>query len=220
MNPRFTLAVLVVAGALIAPTARADDTNEFWFEAGMKHRLAEQLDLRFATHWRTDGQGDTHSVMPELTLVFNPKGFLSFSAGYRHIRTLDDASDWRTRHRFFADVDARWRLPAELQLRYRLRWQGEFRDEDDDGSASRYLVRNQVALRWKHGDWLQPFVAAEIFNRLDRRNAERITQTRYSLGNSFEWRNHELSLFLRREVPHSDYDPDIDIVGLEYQIRW
>jgi hypothetical protein len=66
---------------------------------------------------------------------------------------------------------------------------------------------------------LQPFATAEIFNRLDRQNASRITESRFTLGNTFEWGAQAVQIFAGLQVPNSDYDPDTPIVGLEYRLK-
>jgi hypothetical protein len=212
------LAACAVVG-LASPVAHSDDHTELWMKAGVRYRAAGDIHLSLDQHWRTGADGRTLRLMPELGLEWSPWKHFELGAGYRFIRARDDFDHFRSRHRLFVDAMGRWKLSSNWSVRYRARWQSEFREEADQGAVSRYFLRNQLALRGSYSDLLQPFATAEIFNRLDRQNASRITESRFTLGNTFEWGAQAVQIFAGLQVPNSDYDPDAPIVGLEYRFK-
>ena len=213
------LAGLVAATFLVTPSAWAQSDVQLWTKAGVRYRVHDQWRVLFKQHLRLDESlSQAGAVMPELGLRYRPWKWLRLATGYRWQYERDNDREWQSRHR--AHGSARLRLDLDpLEIRYRLQYQAQFRREDDDGTRTRHVARNALELLWVGFGPFQPFVEAETYHRLDGDPEERaLRKLRLTAGAGHELGDHEVSLFYRLELLHTDPDdPTLHIIGAGYR---
>lgn len=193
------LALLVLAAR---PVTASDDV-QLWLEAGVRYQISEQFRLKFDQHIRFhENVSAVESIMPELSVSYTPLKFLSLDVGYRFIAEPFDYNDktyiesW---HRFFADIRLKYRIKP-VTLDYRLGFQEQFGFPWDKGEklTTTHTVRNKVGLCVKAPAGFEPFLSAELFNRIDDADGP-WHKWRLATGLKYEISSHELSLSYRFE---------------------
>jgi hypothetical protein len=216
------LAVLVALLCAVRPLAAQDAETQLWTEVGVDYTAASRLHLLLSQHLRFDADiSRLGSVMTESGLRYAPADWVRWGAGYRYMYERDNAGDFQSRHRVHADSRIQLQL-EKLRAWHRLRCQVQFRRERDDGTPRRQTLRNQVGLQWLDWDLVEPYLAAELFHRLD--DPDRgvlLSKLRLTAGVERDFADHGLELFYRVELLQADpEDPLLHIIGVGYQFDW
>ena len=144
------------------------------------------------------------------------------------------------KHRFYASLAGSYKLPANLKVSLRERWQYSYRPEtstdrykmniaeqtmtaDEDyvrrgKGKSQLRSRLQVEYDRKRA-LLTPYVSMELYN------SWAIEKVRYTMGTDIRLgRQHTLGVFYRFQDMHNvdedDYDPDMHFLGLDYKFKF
>ena len=144
-------------------------------------------------------------------------------------------SYWSVRHRLNASLTADYKLPFNLHVSLRERWQYTYRPEatttrwDFDNSKWEDKVRagrgkNQLRSRFqveydKKKTLLKPYASMELYNSWG------IEKVRYALGTDIKlMKQHSFDVYYRfqnaRHVDDDDYDPDMHYIGIGYKFKF
>ncbi len=226
MLTRVVPALLVFVLFVGLPAKVVAGDVQLWTEAGLRYQINKEFRLKFDQHLRLDQDlSATDSIMPELAVSYRPVKFLRLAAGYRFIaEPLDSGQEsyLESWHRFFVDVRLRHRL-GPVTLRYRLRLQEQFGFPWAKGEqlTAKHTIRNKIEVELNAGAGIKPFLAGEIFNRIDDADGP-FHKWRVGVGLQYTLHDHRLALSYRREEFLFD-DPDNEtrhIVALGYHYRF
>ncbi len=219
--------LLLLMGSLLsgqAAHAAAEEEDEgidrqYRVSATLGGALSDRLDWSLAQTLYFDRDFRMYAYTPQAALTWRAANWLSLVGGYRAARVDDEGSVW-IRHRLFGN--ALFRVARhDWQLRYRLRWQGDWRDPDEDGRRYRSYLRNQLLLQYGGFERVTPYGAAEILHRLDAgRATSGVDRTLYRVGSEVAFtRRQGMDLYARKWV-YANNDPDDNAVALEYALTF
>jgi hypothetical protein len=217
------VAIMIVGLALMtnpaAAQARDPADGELWTALGLRLKMPQKLSATLTQHLRMDeGMSRLDVASSELALRYRPSGWWQIEGGYRYEREHDNDAVFQDRHRFFANTRFERKFePLKLQLR--IQWQEQLRDERDDGTPTRHILRTRAKLALRKVPGIDPYASVEIFQRLDGQDRDvpsgTVQKLRFKVG--FERRIGKIELDARYGlvVPiHDERDPLRHIVSV------
>jgi len=251
-----TLVCLLLAAVMGVLPVKAQSEGGLLFDAGVEKSFSKKLSLNVEAGFRTRNDFKTFdrwsgSLGVEYKLMKGLKADAGYSLLYDNYREKVTDNYWRpsywgTRHRVNASLTGTLKLPANLKVSLRERWQYTYRPETD---TERYYFSDYPAAKWtgsKEG-WtatekvrksksknqlrsrlqleydkkralLKPYASMELYNSLG------IEKVRYTLGTDIKLsKQHSLDVYYRfqdqRHVDESDYDPDMHYLGVSYKFK-
>ena len=191
-----------------------------WTSAGVRkdfHKWKLELNQEFRFE---KGEPAPGRYFTELSAGYDMLRWLNLSLGYRFIQDRNKANEWRTLHRFVADIEA-GREVKRMEFSYRLR----FTDEDDflaGGDDSGFFLRQRLKSEYhfNNSPW-DPYFSAELYYRLPDEKSGKFNKLRYTLGTRFSLnKKSRLGFFLRLQHEINVSKPDREaITGLSYTYR-
>jgi hypothetical protein len=155
-----------------------------WNKIEANAELTKKLDLETNLQARTNQIGKPFkSYIGELGLTYHlPKGF-SMAAYYRFIGQPDsEASEFEKFHRYYGELKYKTKILDPLRLKYRLRYQRQFKDDPDGLSNDADYLRNKINLSFKNKSRFEPYVSADLFYEIGKD----FDQIRYKIGSEIE----------------------------------
>lgn len=143
-----------------------------WAGAGVEKKINKSLSVNLNTQFRfTDNISVLRAYLGEVGVSYKLTKRWEVSGYYRYIgrRKKNDAKtgyEYRPYHRFYADI-AYDRKIWKLKFDYRLRYQNQFKDDNETGleNDSSYL-RNKFGLSYPNKSRFTPYVSTDLFYQL------------------------------------------------------
>jgi len=210
----FSLAILLLSSieSLAKPTYPIEDGQD-WGSMQFKIRLIDDLDLELGQELRYNQYGSNfNQSISEFGLAYKYQK-LKFSIFYRY-RYNSDEQDEQDEFNFSVNYKP---FSKKIILAYRSRFQFRFRDNEENINN----FRNKLTFGYKISDYLQPYLASELYYRFMSEDGDRISQARFEVGNNFELtRNIDLELYFMREQEYNRNKPiHSNILGFNLSIR-
>jgi hypothetical protein len=213
----------LTAGLLSAPAAHAVDEDtgvqkQYQFTGTLDGALNKRTDWRASEILYLNGNHVLYTYATQAGLTWAATPWLSLAAAYRMSRVEVGDSTW-TRHRLVASGAVGMRA-RKWRLGYKLYWQGDWRDPGEGGIRHRAYLRNQVQLKYAGFERFQPYVAVEIWNRVDpNRTTSGMDRIRYTLGTDVEMSPHQSVGMYARKQFYGNNDPSLYVFSLEYAYK-
>jgi len=188
---------LLVSSQPAGAQTREPSETELWTEAGLRLLMPKKVSATLTQHVRADeGMSRLDVLSTELALRFRPTGWLEFEGGYRFEHERDHDDIFQDRHRLFINTQLRHKLdPVKLQLR--VQWQEQRRQEWDDGTPIRHVLRTRAKASLRSNWVVEPYALVETFQRVDGRDDDVSPWTLQHL---------RLQVGFERELGHAELD--------------
>ena len=202
--------LLLLAGSALAASPDPSSVSELWSDVGFRWRVSDKLTATFSQNVRFDESMSRHYLSaPELELRYELMDWWQLEAGYRYAYERDNDAVFQDRSRLFVDSRFIAKLrPAALDLR--LMWQKESRREQDDGTATRHIMRTRMKAKLRRTPVASPYVSLEMAARLDGLDedvpAGTVVGWRLDLG--IEWTRGPVELDTRYHFVSPAHDPE------------
>lgn len=199
-----------------------------WTGVATDFRLSNKWTLNANAQVRfSDNLQVTRAYLGELGLSYKLTKHWKLSGYYRYTGRLkrnDEKTGWyyRPYHRFYGEVSYDHKLWRGLTIDYRLRYQNQFKDDNEAIVADKSYVRNKLELSWANPSRFTPFVSADLFYRVDANdNTSGFDQVRYKAGTNVKFtKQHSLDLFVfaDRAIRNRD-ESSGPILGVTYKLK-
>lgn len=199
-----------------------------WTGVATDFRLAKKWTLNANAQVRfSDNLQVTRAYLGELGLSYKLTKHWELSGYYRYTGRLkrnDERTGWyyRPYHRFYGELSYDQKLWQGLTLDYRLRYQNQFKDDNEAIVADKSYVRNKLELGWNNPSRFTPFVSADLFYRLDANDGTSgFDQVRYKAGTNVKFTKQQsldLFVFADRAIRNSG-ESSGTILGATYKLK-
>lgn len=215
--------VLIISCLLTVPAFAQQESLGLWTGLATDVRLTKRLTLNANAQIRfSDNVQVTRAYLGELGVSYKLNKHWEVAGYYRYTGRLKknketDTYYYRPYHRFYAEVSYEQKLGRRLELDYRLRYQNQFKDDNDAVVADGSYLRNKLGLSYRTGTRITPFVSADVFYRL----GSSFDQVRYKAGVQVQLakaHSVDLSLFKDVELNHSG-EGSGPIIGVTYKLK-
>ncbi|PRY30417.1 uncharacterized protein DUF2490 [Spirosoma oryzae] len=228
--PTRWLASGLLLGCLAIPFYSSAQTSGLglWTGADADLRLTKKFVLNAKAQVRfSDNIQVTRAYLGELGFTYKLTKHWDISAYYRYTGRLKRNDEktgyyYRPYHRFYGEVNYGTKLGNGIKLAYRLRYQNQFKDDNDATVSDKSYLRNKVEISYGNPSRFTPFVSADLFYRIDRIDGDNgFDQIRYKTGTNIEFNKiHSLDLFLFTDAPiGSSTDKAVPILGATYKVN-
>ncbi len=199
---------LLLAGPALAQSTDPSSVSELWTELGIRLQMPGKLSATYTHQLRYDeSMSRKYLIAPEFSIKYELMNGWHLQAGYRYEYERDNDAVFRDRYRLFANTRfvAKYQ-PAALELR--IQWQEQFRQDEDDGTPTRHVLRTRVKAKLRRVRVLDPYASLELFQRLDGLDkdisAGTIQKLRFGLG--AEWQRGPVEFNARYYLVLPTYD--------------
>lgn len=196
MNWRHPVVAAAILGSVFLPKAvrgqdGVADESELWTDAAVRLETPVGIDATYTQHLRwKENMSRLHLVAPEFALKYGATDWLVLESGYRYLYERDNDGLYQHRNRIFANARLR-PVVGPFGFEFRAQWQKEYRDELDDGTPRRQVLRLRAKVKYRDESPLRPYASVESFRRLDDADPDisggTLTALRWTLG--AEWRS-------------------------------
>jgi len=217
---------LMIAGLLIvvlgsSVSVLAADNYSSWTSVGIRkdfHKWKFELNEEFRF---SDNVPTLERYFTELSAGYDVTNWLSIGAGYRFAQDRNKDNDWRTLHRFMADVKLSKGV-KQIELSYRLRYTNEDDFVTGGNDASSFLRQKAEAEYHIRNSRWDPYLASELYYQLPKAKSGEFNKVRYTIGTKFAFnRKNRFNLFFHLQQEFNVSKPDRDfITGLSYLYRF
>ncbi len=230
MGIRLILVTILIGGLLIAAEstlAQSSDPSsaELWTDVGFRLKLPKKVDVTFTHQVRFDeNMSRRYLVAPELTIGYALVNWWQLEGGYRYDYERDNDAVFQDRYRIFASTRFMTKFrPVTLDLR--IQWQKKFRQEQDDGTPTRHILRTRFRAKLRQVPTVNPYASVEMFHRLDGLDKDIPAGTiqKYRLGLGVEWQHGPVEFNVRYYHVLPDHDPQEasrHILSLGVRLDW
>ncbi len=216
---------LLLAGTASAQSPGPSSVSELWTEVGIRLQMPGKLSATFTHQLRYDESMSRKYLMaPEFSLKYRLMDGWHLQAGYRHEYERDNDAVFQDRYRLFTNTRfvAKYK-PAAFELRFQ--WQEQFRQELDDGTTTRHVLRTRVKAKLRRVPVFDPYASLEMFQRLDGLDKDISAGTiqKLRLGLGAEWQRGPVEFNARYYLvlpTHDHEDPSRHIlsVGVRFDL--
>lgn len=143
-------------------------TNEgVWINAGLNKKITKKLSVDLSIENRWTGLAEFHQTyFGELGVSYKIHKNVSLSGYYRLInRRKDETSEYKQRHRFYGNLQIEKKLGI-LAAKYRLRYQNQFRDTDNELTFDNSYLRNKFEIALNTKTFITPYVSGDWFYQI------------------------------------------------------
>ncbi len=209
---------------LLAPLAGWCQTSDIglWTGANAQYRLGKSFELHANAQLRfTDNVTVTRAYLGELGVSYNINKHWEVSTYYRYTARLKydkEIADWyyRPYHRFYGEVSYDHKLGKNLKLDYRLRYQNQFKDDNEAIVADGSYLRNKLEFSYDTPTRLTPFVSADLFYQI----GDSFDQVRYKAGVNVKINKQQsIDLSAFKDVPIGGGSADGLVIGATYKLK-
>lgn len=166
----------LLIGFLFFPLCSSGQTSGLglWTGADANFRLTKKLILNAKAQVRfSDNIQVTRAYLGELGLTYKLAKHWDISAYYRYTGRLKRNDEetgyyYRPYYRFYGEINYGTKLGNGFKLDYRLRYQNQFKDDNDATVADKSYLRNKLEIAYSNPSRFTPFVSADLFYRIDR----------------------------------------------------
>lgn len=208
---------------LLSPLAAWCQTSGLglWTGANAQYRFGK-FELHANAQARfSDNVTVTRAYLGELGVSYNINKHWELAAYYRYTGRLKydkEIAEWyyRPYHRFYGELSYDRKLGKKLKLDYRLRYQNQFKDNNETLVADKSYLRNKLELSYDTPTPFTPFVSADLFYQI----GDTFDQVRYRAGvnvNINKQQSFDLSAF--KDVPIGGGTPDGLVIGATYKLK-
>jgi hypothetical protein len=206
-------AVLFATFLLSADPALAQSPDpssaELWTDVGFRLKMSKKVNATFTQLLRFDENVSRHYlVAPELTLGYELMDWWHLQGGCRYEYERDNDAVFQDRYHVFANTSflTKYR-PATLELR--IQWQEMFRQEQDNGTPTRHILRTRVKAKLRRVPTVDPYASVEMFQRLDGLDKDISAGTiqKFRIGLGVEWQRGPIKFNTRYYLVLPTHDP-------------
>ncbi|TAL69785.1 MAG: DUF2490 domain-containing protein [Bacteroidetes bacterium] len=186
--------------------------TELWTGTGIDIPVWDKLSIEPAEQFRFDnGITKLKSAITDLSLKYKINKYFKVSTTYR----LYAIPDGIPNHALYLSGYFKYENKP-LELAYRLTYKKKFEEKNQKQEH----IRNKITAEFEASDWLKPFIAYELFYRLNYKKGDRFDNYRFYLGCNFKInKDHEIQLYYMREEEINMKKPKrTDIIGIFYNI--
>jgi len=210
--------LLFVGGSLQAQSTGLG----LWTGVNAQYRRGHSLELHANAQVRfSDNITVTRAYLGEMGLSYKLNKHWEIGAYYRYTGRLKlnketEAWYYRPYHRFYGEVSYDHKLGKNLKLDYRLRYQNQFKDDDNALVADKSYLRNKLEFSYDTPTRLTPFASADFFYQI----GDSFDQVRYKAGVNFKinkQQSFDLSAF--KDVPLTGGTAEGLVIGATYKVK-
>ncbi len=194
-------------------------SEELWTNVSFRLKMSKKVSATFTQQIRFDENISRHYlVAPELTLRYKLMDWWHLEGGYRYEYERNNDGFFQDRYRIFTNTRFLTKFKP-VALEFRLQWQKKFRQEKDDGTMTRHILRARVKAKLRKIPVVSPYTSVEMFQRLDGLDkditAGTIQKLRFGLGVEWEHGPVEINARYYLSLPTDDpQDPTNHILSL------
>ncbi|MBI5324599.1 MAG: DUF2490 domain-containing protein [Ignavibacteriae bacterium] len=190
--------------------AQKKDT-ELWTGFAIDIPIWENLSFEPSEEFRFDnGISQLKSAITDLGLKYKINKYFKVAATYRlHVRPE------LPNHALYLKGYFRYNFEP-LDFTYKLTYKKKF----EEFNQTQEHIRNKVTLEYEASKLIRPFIAYELFYRLNYKKGDRFDNYRFYLGCNLRInKDHEIQLYYMREEEINMKKPNSsDIIGIFYNI--
>jgi len=199
--------------------AQVNDAG-LWTSVSLEVKVVKKLKANVSQELRfNENITELGAAFTDIGLQYKVSKCWQISANYRFIqrRRIDDYYSFR--HRFY--VDAKYEKEVNhLGLIWRGRIQDQYSDigRAADGGIPEYYLRNKFTLKWNTKKTITPYLATELFSKLDYPHTDFIDGLRAAAGIEYAFtKHHKMDVYymLQKELYTSKPQTDF-IIGIGY----
>ncbi|MCP4631317.1 MAG: DUF2490 domain-containing protein [candidate division Zixibacteria bacterium] len=185
------------------------NSSELWTDVGIRLELSSKAKATFTQKFRfNESMLRNYLSSPELEIRYKLMDRWYLEGGYRYENVRDNDGVFVDRYRIFANT----RFLAKykpVMFEFRLQWQKEFRQNQDDGTPTRHILRTRLKAKLRRTPIINPYASIEMFQRLDGFDedipAGTIQKWRFGLG--MEWQCGPVDINARYYLVSPSHDP-------------
>jgi hypothetical protein len=143
-----------------------------WLKTGLSKKINKKFsaDLSLENRWAEIGSFH-QTYFGELGINYKLTKNFSIEGYYRYInRRRNESSAYNSRHRFYGNLEYEKKI-QQIRLKYRLRYQNQFRDNESELAFDKSYFRNKIELGYTNKSIFTPYISTDLF---------------YQIGGSFE----------------------------------
>ena len=170
----------------------AQSEQGLWVSAGIDKKISKKLSIDFSIENRWAGLADFHQTyFGEVGVGVKLHKNVSLIGYYRLInRRKDETSPYNQRHRFFGDLRFDKKIKV-IELKYRFRYQNQFRDNDNELTFDRSYFRHKGEIALNTKAIFTPYVSSDWFYQI----GGGFEEVRYKLGTDIKLsKSHRLDI--------------------------
>lgn len=191
--------------------AQNPDT-ELWTGVSIDFPIIDNLSIEPSEQFRFDnGISELKSAITDLSLKYKINKYFKVLTTYRLYARPDLLPNHALYFSGFLSYDI-----EPIELKYKLTYKKKFEEENQ----TKEHIRNKITLEYEVDKWIKPFIAYELFYRINYRKGDRFDNYRFYLGINFKInKDHEIQLYYLREEEINMKNPKMsNIIGVFYNI--
>jgi len=178
----------LLAGLIVfVPFMTSGQVNGWWGGLKVEKKIISGLTAEVEGQARFyDGSG-LKSWLADGGLEYKVNKYVSAGVFYRHIRRRKFDNDlgtysYSTRHRFYGNINVRYKVTDWLRVEYRFRYQNQFKDDQAGIVATGSYFRHRLELAYKTKSPFSPYLSADVFYQIKAG----FDQVRYKAGCDYD----------------------------------
>lgn len=192
------------------------------FRLTKKWTINANAQVRFSDNIRV-----TRAYLGEVGVSYKLTKRIEVAGYYRYTGRLrknkeTDTYYYRPYHRFYGEASYGQTFAKRLKVDYRIRYQNQFKDDNDAIVADKSYIRNKLELGLRNESRFTPFVSADLFYRLSTPDLPGgFDQVRYKAGTNIRIaKNHGLDLFVFRDAELNNSGESTGLIlGATYKLK-
>lgn len=189
------------------------EDRKAWFGAEVEYGISKDITIKISEELRYyKNRGTLEQSLTDFGADYKFADWFKSGVYFRY-RNMPDESE--EQFETYLNLSLSYEL-YNLELSNRVRFHVKFRENKE--SVNNF--RNKLTLGYKVLDWLEPYIAAELFYRFLYDDGDRLSQGRYYIGTKIKLSDeHEFDLFLMREQEYNTAKAiHSNVLGLEYSL--
>ena len=205
----FLLTIIFLFNFLLIKAQNPD--TELWTGFSIDFPIIDNFSIEPAEQFRFDhGISELKSAITEISLKYKFNKYFKVLTTYRlYVRPeLPNHAIYLSGY-FTYDIEP-------FELKYKLTYKKKF---EEDNKTEEH-IRNKIAVEYELAKWIKPFIAYELFYRLNYKKGDRFDNYRFYIGCNLKInKDHEIQLYYMREEEINMKNPKrTNIIGVFYNI--
>jgi hypothetical protein len=191
------------------------EDRKAWFGAKIEYSVTKDIELSLSEELRYyNNRGTLEQSLTDLGVDYKFTDWFKSGIFTRYRKIPDEGEE---QFETYLNLSFKYEI-YNIELSDRVRLHFKFRENKE--SVNNF--RNKLTLGYKALDWLEPYIAAELFYRFLYDEGDRLSQGRYYIGTKIILSGeHEFDLFLMREQEYNTSKAiHSNVIGLEYNLSF
>jgi hypothetical protein len=204
----------VLSASVYSKKKYPQEDRKAWFAAKIEYNITKDIELSFTEELRYYKNRTTlEQSLTDLGASYKLTDWFKSGLFLRY-RNMPGEGD--EQFETYMNLSFKYKI-SNFELTNRIRLHIKFRENKENVNN----FRNKITAGYKVIDWLQPYLAAELFYRFLFDEGDRLSQGRYYIGTKIKLSDeHEFDFFLMREQEYNTAKAiHSNVLGLEYSLN-